>query len=276
MNNITIFENSQFGSVRTLEENGQVLFCAKDVAAALGYANTRDAISRHCRGVVKRDGVSQTTNQYGVVTEQCVEMAFVPEGDIYRLIVHSKLPRAEQFEKWVFEDVLPSIRKHGMYATPEKVEEILSDPDVMIGVLQALKAERQALKESQSARLALQETVEQQQPLVDFANAIQRSEENIHVADMAKILCDKGFNIGGKRLFALLRDNGVLMSGNIPYQRYIDEGVFFVQARPFTNQYGKTTVTYTPLVTPKGQLWVAKKVTQWCRPADRVQSNIWN
>lgn len=114
-NKLTVFNNADFGEIRTLEENGTVLFGGTDVAKALGYSNPHDAISRHCKGVVKREGVSRTTNQHGVTTEQTVEMSFIPEGDVYRLIVRSKLPTAEHFESWVFDEVLPSIRKTGEY-----------------------------------------------------------------------------------------------------------------------------------------------------------------
>lgn len=114
-NKLTVFNNADFGEIRTLEENGTVLFNGADVAKALGYSNPRDAVSRHCKGVVKRDGVSLTTNQHGVTTEQTVEMNFIPEGDVYRLIARSKLPTAERFESWVFDEVLPSIRKNGGY-----------------------------------------------------------------------------------------------------------------------------------------------------------------
>lgn len=112
---LQVFNHEQFGDVRIIEEDGRVLFCGKDVAKALGYENPRDAIRRHCRGVVKRDGVSKTTNQHGVTTEQVTQMSFIPEGDLYRMITHSKLPAAERFEKWVFDEVLPTIRKTGGY-----------------------------------------------------------------------------------------------------------------------------------------------------------------
>ena len=100
-----IFTNPEFGNIRTLEtEDGKVLFCASDVASALGYSNTRDAISRHCKGVVKRDTLTNGGKQ---------EMSFIPEGDVYRLIANSKLPDAVKFEAWVFDEVLPTIRKTG-------------------------------------------------------------------------------------------------------------------------------------------------------------------
>lgn len=119
---LQVFNHEQFGDVRITEEDGKVLFCGKDVAKALGYENPRDAIKRHCRGVVKRDGVSLTTNQHGVTTKQVTQMSFIPEGDLYRLITHSKLPAAERFEKWVFDEVLPTIRKTGGYGQPIDME----------------------------------------------------------------------------------------------------------------------------------------------------------
>lgn len=105
-NELQVFENPRFGAIRTLEEGGKVLFCGKDVCAALGYSNTRDALFRHCKGVVKRDIPTQSGIQ---------EMNFIPEGDIYRLAAKSELPGADKFESWIFDDVLPSIRKHGAY-----------------------------------------------------------------------------------------------------------------------------------------------------------------
>lgn len=115
MNEIQIFNNPDFGTVRTLDDNGVILFAATDVAKILGYSNPYDAISRHCKGVVKHEGVSQTTNQHGVTTNQTVEMSFIPESDLYRLVFGSKLPSAEKFTDWVTETVLPSIRKNGGY-----------------------------------------------------------------------------------------------------------------------------------------------------------------
>lgn len=109
-------------------EYGKIMFCGADVAKALGYSNSRDALTRHCKsdGVVKHDVVSKTTNQYGKTTEQVVEMKFITEGNVYRLITHSKLPEAERFEAWVFDEVLPTIRKHGAYMTDNTLEKALT------------------------------------------------------------------------------------------------------------------------------------------------------
>lgn len=109
MNNLQVFKNEQFGEVRTIEENGKILFCGNDCAKALGYERPKDAIYSHCKGAVKRSTLTAGGKQ---------EMSFIPEGDLYRLIAHSKLPSAEKFESWVFDEVLPSIRKHGAYIAP--------------------------------------------------------------------------------------------------------------------------------------------------------------
>ena len=112
MNQMEIFKNPEFGSIRVIEEDGKYLFSGLDVANALGYSNSRASISRHCRYVTKRDVPHPQS------PEQTIRMTFIPEGDVYRLIVHSRLPSAERFERWVFDEVLPSIRRHGAYITP--------------------------------------------------------------------------------------------------------------------------------------------------------------
>ena len=124
MNDLTIFQSEQFGTVRTLDEEGKILFCGTDVAKALGYANSRDALRRHCKGVVKHDiGVQTGMKTDGTPATQKMEMLFITEGDLYRLITHSRLPAAEAFEKWVFDEVLPTIRKTGQYKAEPEPEE---------------------------------------------------------------------------------------------------------------------------------------------------------
>ena len=128
--NIEIFNSEEFGSVRIIEENNSFLFCASDVAKALGYSNVHPALQRHCKGVVKRDTVTATR---GVQA-----LTYVPEGDVYRLIVHSKLPSAERFERWVFDEVLPSLRKNGIYITDPLVKQFARDPGFAHAVVDAL------------------------------------------------------------------------------------------------------------------------------------------
>ena len=146
MNQMEIFKNPEFGSIRTFEQDGKVLFCGKDVAQALGYRRPADAIAAHCKGVC----VLPTPSNGGIQ-----QMKFIPEGDVYRLIVHSKLPSAERFERWVFDEVLPSIRQHGAYLTREKLWEVATSPEALLKLCSDLLAEREknaALRED-NARL---------------------------------------------------------------------------------------------------------------------------
>lgn len=115
MDSLQLFKHEEFGELGVLEINGKTYFPASACAKTLGYSNPRDAIARHCREVVKHDGVSSTTNQYGVETRQYVKMNYISEGDLYRLITHSRLPAAVRFESWVFDEVLPTIRKNGAF-----------------------------------------------------------------------------------------------------------------------------------------------------------------
>lgn len=140
MNELMIFDNPKFGKIRTLEENGKVLFCGKDIAVALGYAKPQNAIAAHCKGALKRG----TRTNGGVQ-----DMLFIPVGDIYRLAAKSELPGSDEFESWIFDEVIPSVLKHGAYMTPETIQKVLSDPDTIIQLATTLKAEqskRQALE----------------------------------------------------------------------------------------------------------------------------------
>lgn len=112
MNELQTFTHPAFGKVRMLYEEGKPLFCGKDVCIALGYANARDTLSKHCRYVAKRD----VPHPQAPESSKTLSMAFIPESDLYRLITHSKLPAAERFEHWVFDEVLPTIRQTGAYA----------------------------------------------------------------------------------------------------------------------------------------------------------------
>lgn len=146
-NALHVFKNKTFGQLRTIEENGKILFCASDVAKALGYINPRDAISRHCRGVVKRDAPTQGGIQ---------AIAFIPEGDVYRLITHSKLPGAEKFESWVFDDVLPSLRKDGYYSLAPQENKPDTRNDAILQVLMKNTEVLQAIvQQNQKIMIAL-------------------------------------------------------------------------------------------------------------------------
>lgn len=205
---LQIFENEQFGEVRTIEEDGKILFCGSDCAKALGYSRANDAISQHCRYTVKHRIATKQGN--------IADMSFIPEGDLYRLITYSKLPAAEKFESWVFDEVLPSIRKHGMYAA----DELLNNPDLLISIAQELKKEKELRRE-------LQEKVEQDKPKTLFADAVSASSTSILIGELAKILKGNGYDTGEKRLFAKLREEGYLIKRkgtdyNMPTQKSME------------------------------------------------------
>lgn len=138
---LQIFKNEDFGEIRTIDENGKIWFCGIDVAKALGYKDTTKALTRHC----KNDGVSTRLVTDNLGREQ--EIKFITEGNLYRLITHSHLPEAEKFESWVFDEVLPTIRKHGAYIAPEKLEEIQENPDKLKELYDALSAEQDINKQ---------------------------------------------------------------------------------------------------------------------------------
>lgn len=242
-NEIQIFNNPEFGKVRTFTDNEIVLFCGRDIAEALGYAVPHKAIWDHCKGVLKRNIPTAGGTQ---------EMSFISESDVYRLICNSKLPDAVRFEKWVFEEVLPSIRRNGAYMTPETIQKTLSDPDFIIGLATRLK-------EEQRKAALLEATVRDSEPKVLFADAVSVSQSEILIGDLAKILKQNGIDIGQKRLFERLRNEGFLMksgmSWNLPTQRAMDLGLFRVQEKAISKPDGSVLLSRTTRVTGKGQLY---------------------
>lgn len=244
-NNIVIFSNEDFGQVRTVEIDNKVLFCGSDVAKALGYSNPQKAIRDHCKGV---NELFTPTNG----GEQKIK--FIPEGDIYRLIIRSKLPSAERFEAWVFDEVLPSIRKTGKYAIQEKQDSYLIDDKVE-------RAKRWI--EEQEYALSLAKQIEEQKPLVDFAESVEGSDDCITVGQLAKQLVQRGIKTGQNKLFSWLRKNEYLCSKgrnkNIPTQRAMDMGLFQIRESSFTDSQGNTHLNTTTLVTGKGQTYFHKK-----------------
>ena len=245
MNELMIFNNPEFGEIRTIEEDGKVLFCGSDVAKALGYAKPQNAIDRHCKGALKR-GIPHPQSP-----DKTIEMNFIPEGDIYRLAAKSELPGAERFESWIFDEVLPSIRKHGAYLTPETLEAAILNPDTMIRLCTALKDE-------QDKRKALEEKQEADRPKVLFADSVAASKTSILVGELAKLLKQNGVDIGQNRLFHWLRPNGSLIRRqgtdyNMPTQRAMEMGLFEIKETSITHADGHTSVNKTPKVTGKGQ-----------------------
>lgn len=236
-NEIVSFDNPEFGKVRTIEVDGKAMFCGNDVAEALGYSIPRKAIREHCKG-----GPFWTPLETAGGTQK---MRFITEPDVYRLITHSKLPNAQRFEAWVFEEVLPSIRRTGGYVAAKPDE---SPEEIMA-----------------RAVLVAQETIERQKRQLDemkpkavFADAVATSKTSILIGDLAKILKQNGVDMGQRRLFEWMRQRGYLMkangsSHNMPTQRSMERGWFEIKETSITHSDGHITVQRTPKVTGKGQ-----------------------
>lgn len=241
-NELRVFENAEFGSVRTVEIEGKPYFVANDVTKALGYSNSRDAVARHCKGVVKRD----TPTTSGIQS-----MSYIPEGDLYRLITHSKLPSAERFESWVFDEVLPSIRKNGGYISGQ---ETMSDDELMA----------KALLVAQNKIAERDKQIEEMKPHAVLGRAITTANTSILVGDLAKILHQNGVDIGAQRLFGWMRDNGYLIKRkgtdwNLPTQRSMELGLFEIKESVHIDGNGCNKITRTPKVTGKGQQYFINK-----------------
>lgn len=260
-NAIQIFENEEFGKIRTLTDDDKTLFCGKDVAEALGYAKPQNAIADHCPHALKRGvGVQTGTKADGTPAFQNVEMKFITEGDVYRLIAHSKLPSAEKFESWVFDEVLPSIRKHGGYIAGQ---ENLTDDELLaraVLVAQSKIAERDKLIAQQKEQIKIM------QPKADYADAVTDTCNAIHIGDFAKILCNKhGVKIGRNKLFEWLLKNKIVKKiGKTyePYQQYMDLGVFTLKQHVIDIGGGKTKTTHTVFITGKGQVYLANRIAK--------------
>lgn len=246
MNEIRIFENTEFGSVRTVEINNEPYFVGKDVAEILGYAKPLNALATH---VDEDDSLKQgLTDNLG--REQ--KTIFINESGLYSLILGSKLPTAKKFKHWVTSDVLPAIRKHGMYA----MDELIENPDLAIQALTALKEERKHRKQ-------LEDKVAADKPKVLFADAVETAKTSILIGDLAKLIKQNGIDIGQKRLFEYMRKNGYLIksgnSKNMPTQKSMELGLFEVKERTINNPDGTIRVTKTTKVTGKGQTYFINK-----------------
>lgn len=236
MQNLMTFSNPDFGEIRTIEENGAVLFCGSDVARALGYKRPNEAISAHAKGTVKRRiGVQTGVKADGTPATQEVEMLFITEGDIYRLAARSKLPGAEKFESWIFDEVLPSIRKNGGYIAGQSE---LSPSELLA---QALKVADRVLAERDARLAALQ-------PKADYFDALVERNTLTNFRETAKEL-----GASPKKFVAFLLDQKYLYRDQrgklLPYEAKND-GLFTVKECKSDKTPWSGTQT---LVTPKGR-----------------------
>ena len=243
MNEIMIFTSTEFGEIRTLKEKNKVLFCGSDITKALGYGNASAALNRHCKGITKRD----TLTNGGIQA-----LLFITEGDVYRLIAHSRLPSAERFESWIFDEVLPTIRKTGGYVANEDVFVETYLPFADEPIKQLFRIQCRVINQ-------LNERILKDEPKVKFADHVGDSTNVIDVNRMAKLCADHGIRIGRNRLFAWMRSRGILMGGNIPYQEYIENGYFRVKESVYECN-GQTRTYQQTFVTGKGQQYILSRL----------------
>lgn len=238
---VQVFSNEEFGAVRALQISGEPWFSAVDVCRVLEIGNPSQAMTR-----LDGDEVTLISN------EGSRESNYVSEPGLYSLILGSRKPEARAFKRWVTHEVIPAIRRRGLYATPAAAEAMLADPDAMIAALQALKAERAKAAELEASNAEMA-------PKALFADAVAASDTSILVGEMAKLLKQNGVDTGQKRFFEWLRANGFLMKGgtskNMPTQRSMELGLFEIKERTVSNPDGTVRITKTPKVTGKGQVY---------------------
>lgn len=241
MNQLQIFNSPEFGQVRTITENGKVLFCASDIAKSLGYSNPNKAINDHCRAITKRSTP---------ISGKLQEINFITEGDIYRLVVKSQMPYAVQFESWIFDEIVPSIRKHGMYAT----DELLDNPDLLIQIATALKEERAKNKELETEVKVKTQLIGELKPKADYMDQILNNKGLVTITQIAK-----DYGMSGKAMNELLHSIKVQYKQSdqwLLYSKYHDLGYTHSSTVDITRKDGTPDIRMNTKWTQKGRLFL--------------------
>ena len=250
MNELQIFKNEEFGEIRTIEVNNQPWFVGKDVADILGYSNPQKAIRDHIKD--KHKTVNETFTVNGTAP------VLIDEAGVYSLVMRSKLPKAEEFQEWVTSEVLPTIRKTGGYINGS---EAMSDSEIMAKALLVAQKTIEANKEKINQ---LMSDNERMKPKALFADAVANSDGTILIGELAKLIKQNGYDIGQKRLFAWMRENGYLIkqkgsSYNMPTQRAMEMGLFKIKESSIIQPDGAVRLTRTVKVAGKGQQYFINK-----------------
>lgn len=247
MEEMKIFENEEFGAIRTVEIDGDVWFVAKDISDKLGYAETSNMMKR----IDREDFISSKLEGMNM------RSILINESGLYSAILGSKLESAKRFKRWVTSEVLPTIRKHGAYMTDITIEKMVENPDLLIELATKLKQEKEERKR-------LEKQVEEERPHAILGRAITTAKTSILIGDLAKILNQNGVNIGAKRLFEWMRNNGYLIKRkgtdwNMPTQRSMDLELFEVKESVHIDGNGCNKITRTTKVTGKGQAYFVNR-----------------
>lgn len=258
MESLKLFRNDVFGDILVIVKNNKEYFDATGVAKVLGYSNARDAVIRHCReeGVILHEVEFTSKNKNGKnLKAQLCKKKFIDEGNLYRLIMKSKLKSACRFERWVCDEVIPSIRHHGAYMEENIINEMLENPDLIISLAQRLKNEKLKVK-------ALHKVIVENEKYIELGKIIENTNGAISIGKYAKIISNRT-GIGRNRLYKWFRDNGYFINKgsekNIPKQVYIDNGYFKLDEKVVESSNGKF-LWVTPLITGKGQRYFIDKI----------------
>lgn len=250
MNNLKVFENEKFGSVRVIEENGEPWFIAREVCDILEIGNPSQALTRldddEKNTIILNEGIGNPVR------------AIVNEYGLYGLVLSSRKPEAKQFKRWITHEVIPSIRKHGAYMTDQALYRAITEPDFLIRLATELRDEK-------VLRMEMQNKIEADRPKVLFADAVSASHTSILVGELAKLLRQNGIEIGQNRLFQWLRDNGYLIKRkgtdwNMPTQNSMEMGLFEIKESTHIDGNGCNITTKTQKVTGKGQQYFINKL----------------
>ncbi len=242
MNDMQVFNHTEFGELSVLIIGGKEYFPASKCASILGYTNPRDAIVRHCRGVVKHDIIDNLGRTQ--------EMNFIPEGDLYRLIIRSNLPEAQRFESWVFDEVLPSIRKYGLYAPDVLIDKMLGNPEYGIRLLTEYKQAKEKARQLELENAKHKQIIGELRPKASYYDLILQNKSLVPITKIAK-----DYGMSGQAMNKLLHQLGVQYKmGNtwLLYQDYADQG--YTQSKTHTIDAEKSVMhTYW---TQKGRLFL--------------------
>ncbi|MCH1959847.1 phage antirepressor KilAC domain-containing protein [Romboutsia hominis] len=256
MFDLKVFKSSEYGEISVVFENNKEYFEATKVAQILGYTNPRKAIRDHCdkdMGTIYRAKVITGKNKDGSLKTKNINKKFIDESNLYRLVLKSKLPSAKKFEKWVVEEILPSIRRNGTYMDDETIDEILKNPEFLLKLAQKLKGEKEKVRE-------LNKAIKDFEPYIKIGQVVGECEDAISIGAFAKMLNSLGIDIGRNRLFYWLRLNGYIMNQgneNQPKQKYVEQGLFKTRQYVVNTNNGQK-IKVTTYITGKGQKYFIK------------------
>ena len=252
-NQIQIFSSKEFGSVRTMIIDGEPWFVGKDVAMILGYAKPRNAVATH----VDDDDKKEAPVQGNLGGTQL--MTIINESGFYSLVLSSKLPNAKKFKRWVTSEVLPSIRKTGGYVSNDELFITTYLPNVDENTKNLFRLNLQTIRQLNEKVDTQARKIEADKPKVEFAEQVHDSTNSSSIEEFAKALHDEDIHIGRNKLFKWLRNKRYLMNDNVPYQQYIDRGLFTVVEYTYSAR-GEIRTGYTTRITGKGQLYFTSKL----------------